>query len=180
MTDITIPPESLKDPAMVLMPREPTPQMLWAGEGITDLVLPDTAFENTVENRRSEIRTAYYAMIETWERERTALSPAPPAPSPWRPIETAPRDGSRMLLAYRTSLGKWRRVIAFYASKFAVEQDDYNSDWCDYDEAGDRYFLPEGWYECIENWDDYSSVHMSGVEPTHWTPLPPAPGKEEA
>lgn len=85
-----------------------------------------------------------------------------------------------MLLAYRNSLGKWRRVIAFYAPKLAIEQNDYGSDWCEYDEVGDRYFLPEGWYECIENWDDYSSVHMSGVEPTHWMPLPPAPGKEEA
>ena len=84
-----------------------------------------------------------------------------------------------MLLAYRNSLGKWRRVIAFYALKFAIEGNDYGSDWCEYDEAGDRYFLPEGWYECIENWDDYSSVHMSKVEPTHWMPLPPAPGKED-
>jgi hypothetical protein len=70
---------AMADPAMVLMPREPTAQMLWSGEGITDLVLPDTAFENTVENRRSEIRSAYAAMIETWERERAALSPAQPA-----------------------------------------------------------------------------------------------------
>ena len=110
---------------------------------------------------------------------RAALA-AQPAPSEWRPIETAPKDGSRMLLAYRNSLGKWRRVIAFYAPKLAVEQNDYGSDWCEYDEAGDRYFLPEGWYECIENWDDFTSVHMSGVEPTHWMPLPSAPGKEEA
>lgn len=103
-----------------------------------------------------------------------------PAPSEWRPIDTAPKNGSRMLIAYQTYLGKWRRVIAFYASKLAVEQNDYESDWCEYDEANERYFLPEGWYECIENLDDYSSVHMSGIEPTHWMPLPPAPGKEEA
>jgi hypothetical protein len=70
---------ALADPTMVLMPRVPTAQMLWAGEGITDLVLPDTAFENTVENRRSEIRSAYAAMIETWERERAALSRRSPA-----------------------------------------------------------------------------------------------------
>ncbi len=111
-------------------------------------------------------------------RARAALD-GQPAPSEWRPIETAPKNGSRMLLAYRNSLGKWRKVIAFYAPKLAIEQNDCGSDWCEYDEAGDRYFLPEGWYECIENWDDYSSAHMSGVEPTHWMPLPPAPGKEE-
>ena len=105
---------------------------------------------------------------------------AQPAPSEWRPIDTAPKDGSRMLLAYRNSLGKWRRVIAFYAPKLAIEGNDYGDDWCEYDEASDRYFLPEGWYECVENWEDYSSVHMSGIKPTHWRHLPPAPGKEEA
>jgi hypothetical protein len=116
---------------------------------------------------------------QLYDLGRAALD-GQPAPSEWRPIDTAPKDGSRMLLAYRNSLGKWRRVIAFYAPKLAIEQNDYGSDWCEYDEASDRYFLPEGWYECIENWNDYSSVHMSGVEPTHWLPLPPAPGKEGA
>lgn len=122
---------------------------------------------------------APYLIDVVCDRARAALA-AQPAPSEWRPIETAPKDGTRMLLAYQTPYKKWRRVIAFYAPKLAIEGNDYGSDWCEYDEATDRYFLPEGWYECIENWDDYSSVHMTGVEPTHWMPLPPAPGKEEA
>jgi len=109
----------------------------------------------------------------------SAALAAQPAPSPWRPIETAPKDGTRLLLAYQTIYQKWRRVVAFYAPKFAIEGNDDGSDWCEYDEANDRYCLPEGWYECIENWDDYSSVHMSGVEPTHWMPLPPAPKEVE-
>jgi len=93
----------------------------------------------------------------------------------WLPIETAPRDGKKMLVAYRNTLGKWRTVIAVYAAKFTMEQGDEFLDWGDYDEETDCYYLPEGWYECIENWDDYSSVHIGGNVPTHWMPLPPPP-----
>ena len=64
--------------------------------------------------------------------------------SDWKPINTAPKDGRKMLLAYQNSLGKWRRVIAFYAPKYAIEQNDYDSDWCEYDEAGGGERAPAG------------------------------------
>ena len=54
---------------MVLVPRKPTGAMVAAGEGITDLVLPSRAFENTTEARRQEIAAAWHTMIETWEQE---------------------------------------------------------------------------------------------------------------
>jgi len=112
-------------------------------------------------------------------KARVTLSGAD-APDPWQPIETVPKNGTRLLLAYQTPYKKWRRVVAFYAPKLTIEtNNDDCSDWHEYDEANDRYCLPEGWYECIENWDDYSSVHMSGVDPTHWMPLPPPPKTEE-
>jgi len=41
-----------------------------------------------------------------------------------------------------------------------------------YNEAEDKYYYPEGWYECNEceetNW-------KLNFEITHWTDLPPAP-----
>lgn len=89
----------------------------------------------------------------------------------WRPISEAPKDGTKMLLKYQNVLHKWRTVKAFYAPKLAIEQNDDGDGWCEYDEANDRFCLPEGWYECIENWDDYSYVHMNGVSPTHFIPL---------
>jgi len=32
-----------------------------------------------------------------------------------------------------------------------------------------------GWYECINNWDDYTEVAIHEGEPSHWMPLPAPP-----
>ena len=45
---------------------------------------------------------------------------------------------------------------------------------CEYSEEDDEYYLREGWYEVIKNWDDYNSVTV-GDFVTHWMPLPKAP-----
>ena len=48
---------------------------------------------------------------------------------------------------------------------------------CEYSEEDDEYYLCEGWYEVIKNWDDYNSVAVEDFV-THWMPLP-APPKGE-
>lgn len=101
--------------------------------------------------------------------------------SEWQPIETAPKDGRVVLFHYLNRLGKSRIVRGFYAPKFCIEQDVEYGEFIDYDEITDRYFLPEGWYESIENWDEYSSVSLEAeYEPTHWMPLPDPPQLDEA
>ena len=45
---------------------------------------------------------------------------------------------------------------------------------CEYSEEDDEYYLREGWYEVIKNWDDYNSVTV-GDFVTHWMPLPEMP-----
>ena len=45
---------------------------------------------------------------------------------------------------------------------------------CEYSEEDDEYYLREGWYEVIKNWDDYNSVTV-GDFVTHWMPLPEPP-----
>lgn len=35
--------------------------------------------------------------------------------------------------------------------------------------------LEGGWYECINNWDDYTEVAIHEGEPSHWMPLPAPP-----
>ncbi len=94
----------------------------------------------------------------------------------WNPIETAPKDVP-LLVACAMPSGKLVRLIAVYCSKRTQEAgEDYNdSDWCDYDEATDTYYCPEGWYEQIKNWDELSAVHISDMTPVLWQQLPALP-----
>ena len=48
---------------------------------------------------------------------------------------------------------------------------------CEYSEEDDEYYLCEGWYEVIKNWDDYNSVAVEDFV-THWMPLPSTEGLE--
>ena len=48
---------------------------------------------------------------------------------------------------------------------------------CEYSEEDDEYYLCEGWYEVIKNWDDYNSVTVEDFV-THWMPLPEPPKGE--
>ena len=46
---------------------------------------------------------------------------------------------------------------------------------CEYSEEDDEFYLCEGWYEVIKNWDDYNSVVVEDFV-THWMPLPSTEG----
>lgn len=67
--------------------------------------------------------------------------------SEWRPIESAPRDGTLLLLAVPggVTVGRWVRHRA-YAQCWA--------------------WMAEPWPQC-----DF----LFALEPTHWAPLPPPP-----
>jgi len=93
----------------------------------------------------------------------------------WRPIETAP-TGQLVLIAFKNSAGHWRRVKAIQIAPKTVET-NVDSDWFEYDEPSDTFWTPAGWYEDVEAETglDYSLIHLSGVAPSHWTPLPAPP-----
>ena len=75
--------------------------------------------------------------------------------------------------------GKKRYVCdAFHAEYKSIEAiGDCDLD-CDYDEETDEYYFPEGWYEVIKNWDEYSCILMDDTV-THWMPLPDPPEEVE-
>jgi len=95
-------------------------------------------------------------------------------PDGW--VETSkvmPPSGQVVLACYKNELGNTRRIRAQWVAEKTSEA-SIDSDCGEYDEATDTYYDPEGWYECIDNWDCYSSVFVS-AQITHWMPLPPAP-----
>jgi hypothetical protein len=74
----------------------------------------------------------------------------------WLPIETAPRDGSSIIVGYDYA-GRWIVHVAFWDDKFPTAGDDE----C-------------GWSSYITN--SITDVLLDGPRaPTHWLPLPTTP-----
>lgn len=95
----------------------------------------------------------------------------------WQPIESAPA-GVNVLVFYRNKLNKGRIVKACYIGHrtvYAYDVSLVDDDFAEYDEEQDEYFIPEGWYESIDNWDDVSSAKIYHGVPTHWMHLPKEP-----
>lgn len=102
----------------------------------------------------------------------------------WIPVtpETMPESGVTVLLCcecrYRgkSLLYRYRYIcdgqyIAKHAETVGYTADDIATE---YDEETDEFYLPEGFYERINNWDEYSSVVISDSV-THWMPMPEPP-----
>ena len=85
-------------------------------------------------------------------------------PVAWQPIESAPKTGRKVILFYKNRLNVGRTVIARWLTDEQATEID-----------GDDVGLEGGWYECIDNWDDYTEVAIHEGEPSHWMPLPAPP-----
>lgn len=97
----------------------------------------------------------------------------------WVPIgETMPESGTHVLLGCETRPnGKTYVCDGYFAKKNTItcgSTGDVNSD---YSEEDDEYYLAEGFYEIIKNWDDFGSITISDFV-THWMKLPDAPKGE--
>ncbi len=85
-----------------------------------------------------------------------------------------PPSGVKVLAAYKNSAGKWRRICAQWLAANTSKQNEESEIIGDYDEATDTYYDPEGWYERVENWDDFSYIVVSD-DVSHWRHLPDVP-----
>ena len=98
----------------------------------------------------------------------------PPVSDEWRTVESAP-SAKAVLIAYKNRSDKWRIIKAVRYEQFQSEQDFDEYDTAEYCEAKDAYFTPAGWYELIDNWDDFSSVSVNEGKPLFWCDLPTFP-----
>ena len=153
---------------------------------MTNNTTPETPSER---DPADEVVTALYRRFKDWSRrgfgpddvtwcevkadvERlVAAALSQPAPVGWQPIETAPKDGSNVLLfcprgdgnpgsTYRVTEGSW-----FDDPGGVIEHRDMWGRWIDQDER-DGF---TGWM----TWDGGFSEDT--MMPTHWRPLPEPP-----
>lgn len=87
--------------------------------------------------------------------------------------ERMPPDNKGVLLLQKTGY-KDNRVVVVGRWMRGRTHETFD-DFSDYCEDTDMFYIPEGWYEDIQNWGDYESVHIPDGSVTHWMPLPNKP-----
>ena len=83
----------------------------------------------------------------------------------WKPIETAPKDGTDVLLASagRVTVGQWHDESWPTAAEYHATTGEYLGQY----ETG----------ECVPaSWMSWDGGFAEADPPTHWMPLPPPPG----
>lgn len=101
----------------------------------------------------------------------------------WISVEgRLPESGTHVLVCCRVKWlggGGYSYVCDAFHSDPKTITCSYNDDIdMEYDEEKDEYYFPEGWWEVIKNWDEYSCVAIADFV-THWMPLPEPPKEDD-
>jgi hypothetical protein len=102
---------------------------------------------------------------------------AAPAPVevPVAVSDRLPEPNTKVLAYYLNDLGNGRTICAIWVpAKTRVSDSDIEED-LEYDDETDQFYWPEGWYEQIENWEDFGWVKVNEGEVVYWQPLPKWP-----
>lgn len=119
--------------------------------------MPDLIDKNELKNR----------LKWGWANDKFVLRTIDemPAVNTWISVDDRlPESGKHVLVVCEVRLfSGWKQHYvceAFYAPTHTISVGYYpdDSECYEYDEEDDNYYLLEGWYECIHNWDEYSSV----------------------
>jgi hypothetical protein len=125
------------------------------------VALRAACLHDTRESRKDMRKALEAALLSASPVQQEGAAPK----GEWRPIATAPKDGRGLLLGHFNSHGKWRTL---------------RGQWCSADAIAETWEedAPEGWYETSVESDDLPNCWWT--EPTHWMPLPTAPGATPA
>ena len=111
-----------------------------------------------------------------WEIARAVLARwNRPAPQPIPVSERLPEPETKVLAHYFNDLGNGRTICAIWVPAKTHCDSTGDDDFTEYDEDEDKFYWPEGWYEAIENWDDFGWVKVNEGEVVYWQPLPQWP-----
>lgn len=102
----------------------------------------------------------------------------------WRDAKTdPPKSGEHVLLCCEVkrmdgSAGSRYVCDGFYAAKHTKITSSFGDGFaCEYSDADDEWYLLEGWYEVVKNWDEYSCIAIADFV-VGWMPLPEPMKKE--